>query len=158
MSVLRVLLGGLAPLLWMPDWNQSQVTWTQAPAVLYTWLPVATGWHTFGESCHGVCKASLPSPGDWASWGEKEQEKTQKKIWFEISCVLGVWWQNTRIKTNRKPPKKQRKKQEKYHFKINLAAHLYKKNNISSSPMNDNAYKTRQPISNRTLTNYRNQV
>ncbi len=80
MSVLRVLLGGLDPLQWLLDLNQSQMAWPRVATVIYSWIPGATGWPAVGESCHGVCKAGVPSPGDQASWGGKTKEKTQKKL------------------------------------------------------------------------------
>lgn len=71
-SVLRVLLGGLAPLLLLLDLNRSQMGWPRVSAVLDTCLPMATMRPAFGGSSHGVCEVGVPSPGDQASWGEKK--------------------------------------------------------------------------------------
>ena len=74
-SVLCVLLGGLAPSPQAPDPGWSQMTWPLVPAALYTWLPVARGWPAFGGSCHGVYKAGLPSPGDRRLGGVENTEE-----------------------------------------------------------------------------------
>lgn len=59
------------------------MTWPPALTVSYTCLPVATGWPAFGESCHGVCEAGLPSPGDQVSWGKKKgRESTEEDSGF----------------------------------------------------------------------------
>lgn len=78
--VLRVLLGGLAPVLWLLDLNRSHMGWPRVSAVLDTCLHMATMRPAFGGGSHGVCEVGVPSPGDQASWGEKKQERKQKKL------------------------------------------------------------------------------
>lgn len=79
-SVLRVLLGGLAPVLLLLDLNRSQMGWPRVSAVLDTCLPMATMRPAFGGNSHGVCEVGVPSPGDQASGVKKKQERKKKLL------------------------------------------------------------------------------